>query len=233
MNVEKIGKFIALLRKSKNMTQQELSLKLLTSRENISKWERGINMPTPDSLMLLSEIFDVSVNEILLGEYKNIDNQKEIDNVSVNILKEYNKKLKKLLTVFVIEIVIVVLSFTGYFIYNTNNQEIYLVNGEGDLELNEGLAFFSPSKSYLKLGNLQEFASKDSKVELHYINNQEDKLIYETNSLDYVLISNQKFDDYIDYKNLKNIINNSYLKIINQEDKQEYFIKLNFKKEYI
>ena len=148
-------------------------------------------------------------------------------------MKEYNKKLKKLLTVFVIEIVIVVLSFTGYFIYNTNNQEIYLVNGEGDLELNEGLAFFSPSKSYLKLGNLQEFASKDSKVELHYINNQEDKLIYETNSLDYVLISNQKFDDYIDYKNLKNIINNSYLKIINQEDKQEYFIKLNFKKEYI
>ncbi len=231
MEQEKIGKFIAKLRKTQNMTQQELSLKLLTSRENISKWERGINMPTPDSLMLLSEIFNVSVNEILLGEYKTLDNQKEIDNVSINILKEYNKKLKRLLRVFIIEVVVVVLGFISYYIYNMNSQEVYLVSGDGDLELNEGLAVLSLDKSYLKLGSLKNDIKNYTKVEYHYKNNEEDKLVLTTNSLDYVLISNKKFDNYIDYKDIKNIINNSYLKLVNENNNQEYLINLDFIKE--
>ena len=70
MDIVKIGKFIALLRKEKQITQLELSEKLITSRENVSKWERGINMPSADALLKLSELFEVTINEILIGERK-------------------------------------------------------------------------------------------------------------------------------------------------------------------
>lgn len=42
MDNKKIGLFISSLRKEKNLTQQELAEMLLTTRETISKWERGV-----------------------------------------------------------------------------------------------------------------------------------------------------------------------------------------------
>ena len=41
MNQEKIGKFIAELRKEKNMTQLDLAKKLGVTDRAISKWENG------------------------------------------------------------------------------------------------------------------------------------------------------------------------------------------------
>ena len=43
MDQEKIGKFIAELRKEKNMTQQELADKLSVTDRAISNWENGIS----------------------------------------------------------------------------------------------------------------------------------------------------------------------------------------------
>ena len=42
MEQEKIGKFIALKRKEKNLTQQELADKLDITKNAVSKWERGL-----------------------------------------------------------------------------------------------------------------------------------------------------------------------------------------------
>ena len=41
MNQEKIGRFIAELRKEKNMTQKELANKLNVTDRAVSKWENG------------------------------------------------------------------------------------------------------------------------------------------------------------------------------------------------
>ena len=43
MSQEKIGKFIAKCRKEKNMTQQELALKLDVTDRAISNWENGVS----------------------------------------------------------------------------------------------------------------------------------------------------------------------------------------------
>ena len=88
MNLESIGKFIATLRKEQGLTQEELSIKLETSREAVSKWERGVNLPNPECLIMLSNLFKVSVNEILLGERENSKNKKELEQVPLNILEE-------------------------------------------------------------------------------------------------------------------------------------------------
>ena len=45
MNQEKIGKFIASCRKDKKLTQEQLAEKLNISKNAISKWERGLNLP--------------------------------------------------------------------------------------------------------------------------------------------------------------------------------------------
>ena len=68
MEQEKIGKFIATLRKEKGLTQQELAEKLGITKNAVSKWERGLGLMDMSLLKPLSEILDVSVTEILNGE---------------------------------------------------------------------------------------------------------------------------------------------------------------------
>lgn len=43
MDINKVGKFIASLRKAKGLTQQELGDKLFVTNKAVSKWERGIS----------------------------------------------------------------------------------------------------------------------------------------------------------------------------------------------
>ena len=83
MNQENIGKFIAELRKEKNMTQQELADKLMITDRAISHWENGRRLPDISLLKSLSEIFEVSITEILNGHrmsVKELENQKELIN---------------------------------------------------------------------------------------------------------------------------------------------------------
>lgn len=68
MEQEKVGKFIASLRKEYNLTQQELAEQLNITDKAVSKWENGRCLPDVYFLKLLSEIFHVSVKEILNGE---------------------------------------------------------------------------------------------------------------------------------------------------------------------
>ena len=56
------------LRKSKNMTQEELAVGLFVSRAAVSKWEQGRGLPNIDSLKAIAVLFDVTVDELLSGE---------------------------------------------------------------------------------------------------------------------------------------------------------------------
>ena len=64
----KIGKFIATLRKEKNMTQEQLGEKLGVTNKTISRWENGNYTPDVEMLALLSKEFGVSINELISGE---------------------------------------------------------------------------------------------------------------------------------------------------------------------
>ena len=59
MNQEKIGKFIAELRKEKNLTQEELANKLGITKNAVSKWERGLSLMDMSLLQPLCEILEV------------------------------------------------------------------------------------------------------------------------------------------------------------------------------
>lgn len=56
---------LAKLRKSRNITQQELAEVVGTSFQNISKWETGVTTPDITMLPVLADFFQVSVDELL------------------------------------------------------------------------------------------------------------------------------------------------------------------------
>lgn len=67
MDMVKIGGFLAELRHEKALTQEELGEKLGVTNKTVSRWEKGNYMPPAEMLLALSELYDVSINEILTG----------------------------------------------------------------------------------------------------------------------------------------------------------------------
>lgn len=67
MDTVKIGKFLSELRRERRLTQEQLAEKIGTSNKTISRWENGNYMPPVEMLMVLSEFYGVSINEILSG----------------------------------------------------------------------------------------------------------------------------------------------------------------------
>jgi len=68
MNNEKMGQFIAALRKSHQMTQKDLAAGLNVTDKSVSKWERGLSCPDISLLAPLSDILGVTIKELLDGE---------------------------------------------------------------------------------------------------------------------------------------------------------------------
>lgn len=50
-----------------NYSQEQLAMLLFVSHQSISKWERGINIPSIDNLLLLSDLYNLSLDELIRG----------------------------------------------------------------------------------------------------------------------------------------------------------------------
>lgn len=67
MDVIAVGNKIRELRIKHGMPQQDLAERLFITRKSVSKWEMGLSYPSVDMLKKLSEVFSVSIEEILNG----------------------------------------------------------------------------------------------------------------------------------------------------------------------
>lgn len=68
MDLVKIGEYLRELRKEKGYTQEQLGEILGTTNKTVSRWETGTYLPPVEMLQLLSELYGISINEILSGE---------------------------------------------------------------------------------------------------------------------------------------------------------------------
>ena len=68
MDVQKIGIFLADLRKGKGWTQEQVGQQLGVTNKTVSRWENGNYMPPVDVLLELSKLYGISINEILSGQ---------------------------------------------------------------------------------------------------------------------------------------------------------------------
>lgn len=56
------------LRKQKGLSQEELANRLDVTRQTVSKWELGDSTPDMDKLVALGELFEISLDELVLGK---------------------------------------------------------------------------------------------------------------------------------------------------------------------
>ena len=68
-----LGNRLKELRKSLNINQDELAEKLFVTRQTISNWENDKSYPDIQSVLLLSEIFSVSVDQLLKGDVEKME----------------------------------------------------------------------------------------------------------------------------------------------------------------
>ena len=83
MELTQIGKFIAELRKEHGFTQEQLGDKVGVTNKTVSRWETGTYLPPVDVLLTMSELFGVSINEILSG--KRLSKEEYIETAEENL----------------------------------------------------------------------------------------------------------------------------------------------------
>lgn len=113
MDQEKIGRFIAELRKENSLTQKELAEKLSVSDRTVGNWERGRNLPDPSLFVPLCSILGITLTELFNGERIETEHIIEkTDEVLTNAIEE-NKMYSVIL---IISSIIMSISIVIFFI---------------------------------------------------------------------------------------------------------------------
>lgn len=98
-----IGKRIKEHRKLLNMTQEELADKLFVSRQTISSWENDKSYPDIHSLVMLSNLFDITLDDLVKGDIEIMKEQ-----IDKSMIEKFTKQSYILAGLFCLMIVSVV-----------------------------------------------------------------------------------------------------------------------------
>ena len=97
MDQIKIGKFLQELRKEKGLTQEQLAEHVGVARRTISRWETGSNMPDLDILIELSDFYAVDLRDLLSGERRSEQMDKEMKDTVLQVADYSNEEKERLL----------------------------------------------------------------------------------------------------------------------------------------
>ena len=116
------------LRKQKGFSQEELANRLNVSRQTISKWEVGDSTPDMEKLIAISDLFEVSLDKLVMGKEEEPQLSATSKSEFVSVLNEKvltgenKKKAKSVLKVAGIIVAVVlaidVISMIIYFAIN-------------------------------------------------------------------------------------------------------------------
>ena len=183
MNLEKIGHFIRQLREEKKWSQEALADKLYCDRTKINRIENGRRYIKLEDLILLSEIFDLSLDELIAGEKKDKNIKKQIEITFKEYLKGQNTKIKRLRLGIIVLVILLISIFSlftiMYFFQNYKSIRVYKFSGSSEnYEINDGLLILSKEKIYLRVSDIipavdeiSIYSEKDNKQVLIYRGN--------------------------------------------------------------
>lgn len=98
-----LGKQIKMYRLENKLSQEELADRIYVSRQTISNWENDKSYPDINSLVLLSEVFKVSLDKLIKGD---VDVMKDvIQKEEVDKMNHYGKIYTIMLIVTVVSVV--------------------------------------------------------------------------------------------------------------------------------
>ncbi len=237
MDNEKIGKFIKKLRKAKGLTQQQLGDLVGVGGKSVSKWERGINMPDVSIINEVSNVLDITSDELLKGEFdKNSTNREYIE-------KKKQKKSLILLFVFLILIfgfiILSILYFKNetYKYWLTTDKENFSV--DGTIEYDKKEYKISVDRIYCELEECNNQYINSIKYSLSfngtvlYMNGEEYSEYNKVTLNEYlytkkILLINHYDEGIMTYSDMKNGINNISILIESNigNELYEYIINL-------
>ena len=96
MDQKKVGSFLRELRKEKQLTQEQLAERFGVTNRSVSRWETGSNMPDLSILVELADFYDVDIRDIIDGERKGEDMNKE-EKERLQLVADYAETEKKTL----------------------------------------------------------------------------------------------------------------------------------------
>ena len=132
MNQQKTGGFLKELRKEKNLTQEQLGEQFLVSSRTVSRWETGTNLPDLQTLIELAEFYDIDIREIIDGERKSENMDKEMKETLVKVSEysdsEKKSKAKKINLFFALGLVLILVGA-----FNSQFEFIYKIIGDNNI----------------------------------------------------------------------------------------------------
>lgn len=90
------------LRKASGLSQEELGDKLNVARQTISKWELGETTPEMDKLEELSNLFEISIDELVKDNAIPNTIIKEIDQRKVESLYKDSQNVKSVIRIYLV-----------------------------------------------------------------------------------------------------------------------------------
>lgn len=129
MDQKKTGSFLRELRKEKQLTQERLAERFGVTNRSVSRWETGSNMPDLSILVELADFYDVDIRDIIDGERKGEDMNKE-EKERLQLVADYaetekNTLLMRLRIFSIVGLISLIAGLTMMVISRDNNLPVY------------------------------------------------------------------------------------------------------------
>lgn len=129
MDQKNVGSFLRELRKEKQLTQEQLAERFGVTNRSVSRWETGSNMPDLSILVELADFYDVDIRDIIDGERKGEDMNKE-EKERLQLVADYaetekNTLLMRLRIFSIVGLVSLIAGLTMMVISRDNNLPVY------------------------------------------------------------------------------------------------------------
>ena len=115
----KFNEKLVILRKQHNLSQEQVAEKLGVARQTISKWELGETTPEMDKLIIMSELYNITLDELIKEENEgkvvndpNNTNSQKLAGMTIKILKGIG------IFILIVAILYVFLMIIGFVAFN-------------------------------------------------------------------------------------------------------------------
>lgn len=117
------------LRKENHLSQEALAERVGTSRQAVSKWESGQGFPETEKLLMLSNLFEVSVDYLLKESNEEAKQEEKGYYVSRELADGFFANQKKWSSRFVVGGAILILSYLAYLKFRYEDASVCLLIG--------------------------------------------------------------------------------------------------------
>ena len=116
-------------RTKSGLTQEQAAEKILVTRQTISNWENGKSLPDVLSIIKMSDLYQISLDELLKGDKKMVEKIEKEE----TLRKSERKELARAAIVIIIGCIFIILSGFGIGVDDKQSNYMMLVNTLSDI----------------------------------------------------------------------------------------------------